>query len=95
MAGHRLRTTLQEGGSRDVTVGIRPGAMRIGSAGMPAKVELVEDLGDTAILDLDLGGTPIRARVTSGAVPREGDTIQLTARPEDIHVFDAGSGARL
>jgi ABC-type sugar transport system ATPase subunit len=92
---HRLRTSLQEGGSRDVTVGIRPGALRIEAGGIPAKVELIEDLGDTAVLDLDVAGMPLRARVTHGAVPREGDTIAVTARPEDIHVFDAASGARL
>jgi ABC-type sugar transport system ATPase subunit len=95
VGGHRLRTSLQEGGSRDVTVGIRPGALRIEAGGIPAKVELVEDLGDTAVLDLDVAGMPLRARVTQGAVPQEGDTIGVTARPEDIHVFDAASGTRL
>jgi ABC-type sugar transport system ATPase subunit len=69
--------------------------MRVEPNGIPAKVELVEDLGDTAVLDLDVGGTAMRARVTHGAVPREGDTIQVTARAEDIHVFDARSGVRL
>src|ERR1051325_1977526 len=29
IAGHRLKTTLQAGGERDVVVGIRPGALRI------------------------------------------------------------------
>ena len=54
IAGHRLETTLKNGGERDVVVGIRPGAVRIGTDGIPATVELIEDLGDTAILDLEL-----------------------------------------
>jgi hypothetical protein len=37
----------------------------------------------------------MRARVTNGAVPREGALIHVTARPEDIHVFDAATGERL
>ena len=95
VAGHRLRTALREGGAREVTVGIRPGAMKIEPSGIRATVEMVEDLGDTAVLDLDVGGIPMRARVTSGTVPREGDAIHVTARPEDIHVFDAATGQRL
>ena len=73
IAGHRLETSLKDSGERDVVVGIRPGAVRIAAGGIPATVELVEDLGDTAILDLDCGGTSIRARVSDGDVPREGD----------------------
>lgn len=95
VAGHRLRTGAPEAGSRDVVVGVRPSAVRIQADGIPARVELVEDLGDTAVLDLDLAGTPFRARVTDGAIPREGDLIRITARPGDIHLFDAASGSRL
>jgi ABC-type sugar transport system ATPase subunit len=95
LAGHRLRTGAPEAGSRDVVVGVRPSAVRIGQDGIPARVELVEDLGDTAVLDLDLAGTPFRARASDGVVPREGDLIRITARPGDIHLFDAATGLRL
>jgi ABC-type sugar transport system ATPase subunit len=92
---HRLGTTIQMPGEREVVVGIRPSAVRIGPEGIPATVELVEDLGDTAVLDLDCAGTSIRARVSDGPVPGEGETIFVTARPEDIHLFDAASRKRL
>jgi multiple sugar transport system ATP-binding protein/inositol-phosphate transport system ATP-binding protein len=95
LAGQRLETSLKEGGERDVVVGIRPGAVRIGAGGIPATVELVEDLGDTAILDLDCGGTSIRARVSDGDVPREGAALSITARPQDIHLFDKTTRRRL
>jgi len=96
VAGRRFETRVRRSGALDVTVGIRPGAVRIEPEGIPAKVELVENLGDTTVLDLDLdGGIPMRARVTSGAVPHEGELIHVTARPEDIHVFDAATGERL
>jgi multiple sugar transport system ATP-binding protein/inositol-phosphate transport system ATP-binding protein len=95
IAGHRLETTLKNGGERDVVVGIRPGAVRIGTDGIPATVELIEDLGDTAILDLNCAGTLIRARVSDGNVPSEGATLSILARPNDIHLFDKTSRRRL
>ena len=88
IAGHRLETSLKESGERAVVVGIRPGAVRIAANGIRATVELVEDLGDTAILDLDCGGTFIRARVSDGDIPREGAALSVTARAQDIHLFD-------
>jgi ABC-type sugar transport system ATPase subunit len=92
---HRLKTSIDLSGERDVVVGIRPGAVRIAPGGMPAVVELIEDLGDTAVLDLAFAGHSIRARVGEGRVPREGETISIQTRPEDIHVFDATSRRRL
>jgi multiple sugar transport system ATP-binding protein/inositol-phosphate transport system ATP-binding protein len=95
IAGHRLQTGNDAGGERDVVVGIRPGAVRIVDDGIPATVELIEDLGDTAILDLDCAGTMIRARVSDGNVPREGDPISITARAQDIHLFDKTTRRRI
>jgi ABC-type sugar transport system ATPase subunit len=95
VSGQRLKTALQVGGERDLVVGIRPGAVRMAPDGIPATVELIEDLGDSVILDLDCGGTPIRARVSDGDIPREGQTIAITARPQDIHLFDATTRRRL
>jgi ABC-type sugar transport system ATPase subunit len=95
IAGHSLATDLKQGGERDVVVGIRPGAVRIARDGIPATVELVEDLGDTAILDLDCGGTFMRARVSDGDIPREGATLSITARAQDIHLFDQATRRRL
>ena len=95
LGSHRLRTRLQIPGAHDVVFGIRPGAVRIGAEGIPAPVELIEDLGDTAVIDLDVAGHSVRARVSDGPVPREGETVAIMARPEDIHLFDAASRKRL
>ena len=48
-----------------------------------------------AVLDLDCAGTLIRVRVSDEDVPREGDTISITARPQDIHLFDPTTRKRL
>lgn len=95
IAGHRLKTAMQEAGERDVVVGIRPGALRIVADGLKARVDLIEDLGDTAVLDLDCAGTPMRLRVADESIPQEGAMISITARPQDIHLFDPVTRKRL
>ena len=95
IANHRFKTAMQVAGEREVVAGIRPGALRIAPEGLKARVELIEDLGDMAVLDLDCAGTLIRVRVSDENVPREGDTISITARPQDIHLFDPATRKRL
>jgi ABC-type sugar transport system ATPase subunit len=95
VAGHRLKTTMQAPGERDVVVGIRPGALRIAPEGLKARVDLIEDLGDTKVLDLDCAGTQLRIRVGDESVPSEGTLISVTARPQDIHLFDPATRRRL
>jgi ABC-type sugar transport system ATPase subunit len=95
ISGQRLKTTAQSAGERDVIAGIRPGAFRIAPEGLKARVDLIEDLGDTTVLELDCAGTPIRLRISDGNIPREGDTIAISARPQDIHLFDPVSRKRL
>jgi ABC-type sugar transport system ATPase subunit len=95
IAGHALKTTAQISGERDVIAGIRPGALRMAPDGLKARVELIEDLGDTAVLDLDCAGTLMRVRVNHEDIPREGEIISVTARPQDIHLFDPETRKRL
>jgi ABC-type sugar transport system ATPase subunit len=95
IANHRFKTAMRAAGEREVVAGIRPGALRVAPDGLKARVELIEDLGDMAVLDLDCAGTLIRVRVSDENVPREGDTISVTARPQDIHLFDPTTRKRL
>ena len=37
-------------------LGVRPGDLRIAADGLPAHVERIEDLGDSAIVSLTAGG---------------------------------------
>jgi multiple sugar transport system ATP-binding protein/inositol-phosphate transport system ATP-binding protein len=95
VAGHQLKTSASMAGERDVVVGIRPSALRLAADGLKARVDLVEDLGDAAILDLDCAGTTMRMRVGDENIPREGDAIAITARASDIHLFDPTTRKRL
>jgi ABC-type sugar transport system ATPase subunit len=95
IAGHRLKTAAKIAGERDVVAGIRPSAFRLVPDGLKARVDLIEHLGDSAVLDLDCAGTLIRVRVNDDNVPREGETISISARPQDIHLFDPATRKRL
>ncbi|HRF08188.1 MAG TPA: ABC transporter ATP-binding protein [Xanthobacteraceae bacterium] len=95
LGGHKFATTMQTAGHRDVVAGIRPGAIRIAAEGPKARVDLIEHLGDTAVLDLDMGGALIRVRVGDEDIPREGDTVAISVRPQDIHLFDPESRKRI
>ena len=64
--------------------------------GLKANVDLIEDLGDMAVLDLDCAGTAIRVRVSRWKMCRaKATTISITARPQDIHLFDPATRKRL
>ncbi len=79
----------------DVTVGIRPGDLRLSGDGVPAQVELVEDLGDSHIVDLTVGDRPVKLRTFVRPAVGEGDTVRLAFDAPQVHLFDAGSGQRL
>jgi multiple sugar transport system ATP-binding protein len=85
-----------------VTLGVRPEDWRIdGAGGLELQVAVVEELGSEAFLygtdpsrDV-VTDKPIVARVEGLSGTRAGDTVHLVPRAERVHVFDAGTGARL
>jgi multiple sugar transport system ATP-binding protein len=81
--------------NQEITVGIRPEHLHLAEHGLPATVTVVEPLGMSTQVTLDAAGE----RVTLLALERPqltpGDRKYLTAKPQDIHVFDRGSGLRL
>jgi ABC-type sugar transport system ATPase subunit len=95
IAGKRLKTVFTGGGRREVTVGIRPGAIQLHKEGIVAEVELVENLGEVALLDLKVGDSRVRARVNVDAVAPEGTIVHVGVRGQDLHLFDMRSGLRL
>jgi multiple sugar transport system ATP-binding protein len=94
-AGQTIVLSRDYGSARDAVLGIRPGAIRLESSGMPARVDLVEQLGESAIADLRVGDTLVRARIDRRQRLREGDTVRLAFNVDDIHLFDATSSKRL
>ncbi|WP_418319972.1 ABC transporter ATP-binding protein [Piscinibacter sakaiensis] len=81
---------------RDVMLGVRPGDLRIVAAGgLPAKVERIEDLGDSSIVSFIAGERLLKLKSDRLPPVREGDAVQLGFEPGAAHLFDPTSGARL
>ena len=81
--------------AREVTLGVRPGDLRIAPIGLPAKVERVEDLGDSSIVSFVAGEQLLKAKSERVPTVREGEHVYLAFDPAAAHLFDTRSGARL
>jgi multiple sugar transport system ATP-binding protein len=84
---------------RQVTLGIRPEDLRIGSGSDPAElcldalVEVVEQLGSEILLDVAVGSTTMVAAVEPTVRARIGDKLRLALNPARLHFFDQVSEA--
>jgi len=80
-------------------LGVRPESLEVASEGLPAKVEVVEDIGADAYVfcTAELGGQSMRlvARSEARRAPRQGDRVSLRPRADEAHLFDPASGERL
>ncbi len=92
----------KRGNLKAVTLGVRPEAFDVNREGQGflLHVELVEELGADAFV---YGRSPLGdgterqmvVRVSAGEEPQIGQTIQLTVRPQETHVFNPETGSRL
>ena len=94
-AGSTLAVGASTSAPRAVVLGVRPGDLRIAEGGLAATVERIEDLGDSAIVNLVAGGQPVKLKTDRTPAVSEGDDVFIGFAPEDVHLFDAASGARL
>jgi multiple sugar transport system ATP-binding protein len=82
-----------------VVLGLRPEALEVGSEGIPALVEVVEEFGAEAFVfcSAQVGGKDTRlvARTDARHAPIQGDRVHLSVKPDEAHVFDAETGERL
>ena len=82
-------------GTREVTLGIRPSAVRISEQGLPATVTMCEVLGEDFFVDLTVGERLVRAKMNGGERPAEHSQVRIALDPRAVHVFDRQTGARL
>jgi multiple sugar transport system ATP-binding protein len=81
-----------------VILGLRPEALEVGQEGVPAQVDVVEELGADAYVFCTAeieNGTRLVARVDARAVPARGTRVALLPRPNEAHLFDPETGDRL
>ena len=94
-------------GSGRVTVGLRPEALEVAGedgAGIPAVVNLVEELGSEAYVYCQLAENAndaitavpdVIVRVDAHRSPSSGDKIELRVKEGSVLLFDSESGARI
>jgi ABC-type sugar transport system ATPase subunit len=80
---------------RAVTLGVRPADLRIAPQGLAARVELVEELGDSHVVIATLDSHRVKLRTDPGVALREGEDVRLAFAPGAAHLFDRTSGERL
>jgi len=86
-----------------LTLGLRPEHAQIAMNGEPGqwllRVEMLEMLGAERLVYGRMGGeggAPFTTRLDATLTPpKPGDTVSLHVRPEHLHWFDSGSGARV
>lgn len=77
---------------RDVMIGVRPYAVHRATEGAAAKVVANQWLGDQSHIAASFAGKSIVLVEHDRASLREGETIAVSIRPDDLHIFDATSG---
>jgi multiple sugar transport system ATP-binding protein len=79
----------------DVVIGLRPESLELAGEGIPAEVEVVEDIGADSYVFAAADVGKLVARVDSRDAPERGERIALRPRPDEAHLFDPASGIRL
>jgi multiple sugar transport system ATP-binding protein len=99
LGGARVPVNGARDGRDAVVVGFRPESLELAPDGVPARVQVVEELGADAYVFCtgEVGGSETRlvARADPRHPPAIGDRVNLRVRPDEAHLFDVASGARL
>ena len=80
-------------------LGLRPESLELASDGIPARVEVVEELGaDSYIFCVaEVGGEEVKlvARCETRQSPARDARVHLRPRGHEVHVFHAETGERI
>ena len=82
---------------RSVTLGVRPEDLHPDgeNGALEGKVLVREPLGHETLIYVGTPSGEIIAKADGRTPPDVGATVKLSALPENLHVFDAGSGEAL
>jgi multiple sugar transport system ATP-binding protein len=80
----------------EVVVGFRPESLELAGDGVPARVEVVEEVGaDAYVFCASEAVGKLVARTEARRAPERGEIVTLRPRADEAHVFDPDTGARL
>ena len=95
IAGKTIQLPVESSGNGEVTVGVRPSHIRIDADGIPAQLYLLENLGESHLLNLHLGENLIKMCVTDTQGFKDGDTVGISFDTDALHLFDRQTGLRI
>jgi ABC-type sugar transport system ATPase subunit len=95
IGGQRLPLASATSVPREVMLGVRPSDLRIVPDGLKARVERIEDLGDSSIVTFMAGDQPLKLKSDCLQPVQEGEDVLLGFGPDTAHLFDPNSGDRL
>jgi multiple sugar transport system ATP-binding protein len=78
-----------------VLFGIRPEHLELSPDGIAARVAVVEPTGSETLVFLRFGDSDLVALFRERHDFKPGDTIHLSPRADQVHLFDVESGQRL
>jgi multiple sugar transport system ATP-binding protein len=94
-----VRSLASSQGWNTLVVGVRPESLELAGDGIPAEVQIVEEVGADAYVfcAAEIAGEEMRlvARAGAKAAPERGARVSLRPIAEDAHLFDPVSGHRL
>src|SRR5262245_43476949 len=93
--GHTLQVARSAPAPTDVMLGVRPSDLCFEPAGLPAHIERIEDLGDSAIVSLTAVGQQLKVKGDLQQVGKSGDDVFVSFPPHAAHLFDPKDGHRL
>ena len=93
------RVEVGANGRGELVLGFRPESLELASEGVPAEVEVVEEIGADAyvfcVAELPGGETKLVARTDTRGAPERGARVVLKPKPDEAHIFDPATGERL
>ncbi len=95
VAGERINILPPRSSPGDIVIGVRPSHIHLSDTGLPARLLLSENLGESMLLNLDLDGQIVKLRLPDVRRFTEGDTLHLAFDPNFIHFFDPQSRKRI
>lgn len=82
-------------GTAQVKLGVRPEHLILSDGGLPMEVKVVEPTGSETMVFLRFQGQDVTAVFRERHAFSPGQVIHLSPDPDHLHIFDAGTGARL
>jgi ABC-type sugar transport system ATPase subunit len=95
VGGQRINITPPQAAPGEIVLGVRPSHIHLSDSGLPARLLLSENLGESMLLNLDMDGQIVKLRLPEVRRFTDGETLHLAFDPNFVHFFDPQSRKRI